>query len=697
MKRIKVAVLGGGVGAMTTAFELTRTPELRARYDVTVYQMGWRVGGKGASGRNPDQGQRIEEHGLHIWLGFYENAFTVMKEAYAEMDRPPGAPLRTWEDAFKKHSYIVLMDTLHNGTSWFQWSMNFPVNGVEPGKGGPIKTIWALVEDALDWLYEHWHTSPEAQTETGPKPPEHEVPGWIHAIAGSVVSRTPHAASELLDKARAIFKALPPDPAQHPSQHHHAIVWLIQAFMKVAWFFLEDEVDSSETAKKTWVGINLSGSAISGIIDDGVFFKGWNSIDNLDWRAWLQKHGANDTTLQSGPLRGVYDLVFGYRQGKIDDPQFAAGTAMRGTLRMLFDYRGAIMWEMQAGMGDTVFTPLHKVLEKRGVTFKFFHKVKNLGLQGKKVVRIDLEKQVKLKAEPYNPYVIVKELPCWPSVPNYDQIQNGEELKASGINLESSWAPRWKDAEDTSIKLGEDFDWVVIGMSVAALKDTCKELIEVEPRFRRMVNEVETCSTQAMQLWMKTDLAGLGWTTPPGIDEAPVLGSYVEPIDTWADMTHLLPREAWPPGAGVKNIAYFCGPQADPAVIPPYSDHEYPAKVIANYKVQARAFLDESIGGLWPKAMSGSSFDFSLLVGDYDTQFFRVNIDPTERYVLSVPNSVYARLEAGDSGFENVVLSGDWNLNGINAGCVEAATMGGMQAARAIHGMPREIPGETDL
>jgi uncharacterized protein with NAD-binding domain and iron-sulfur cluster len=467
--------------------------------------------------------------------------------------------------------------------------------------------------------------------------------------------------------------------------------------MKVAWFFLEDEVDSSETAKKTWVGINLSGSAISGIIDDGVFFKGWDSIDTLDWRAWLQKHGANDTTLQSGPLRGVYDLVFGYRQGKIDDPQFAAGTAMRGTLRMLFDYRGAIMWEMQAGMGDTVFTPLHKVLEKRGVTFKFFHKVKNLGLQGKKVVRIDLEKQVKLKSEPYDPYVTVKELPCWPSVPKYELIQNGEELKASGINLESSWAPRWKDAEDTSIKLGEDFDWVVIGMSVAALKDTCKELIEVEPRFRRMVNEVETCSTQAMQLWMKTDLAGLGWSTPPGIDEAPVLGSYVEPIDTWADMTHLLPREAWPPSAGVKNIAYFCGPQADPAVIPPYSDHEYPAKVIANYKVQAKAFLDESIGGLWPKAMSGSSFDFSLLVGDYDTQFFRVNIDPTERYVLSVPNSVYARLKAGDSGFENVVLSGDWNLNGINAGCVEAATMGGMQAARAIHGMPREIPGETDL
>jgi uncharacterized protein with NAD-binding domain and iron-sulfur cluster len=678
------------MGAMTTAYELTRTAELRARFDVTVYQMGWRVGGKGASGRNPDAGERIEEHGLHIWLGFYENAFRVMKEAYAEMDRPAGAPLRTWDEAFKKHSYIVLMDTLHGGTSWFQWTMSFPENHVSPGEGGAIKTIWALLQDALDWLYEHWHTSPHAQEKTAPLPPEHQTPDWIHAISGAVVARTPHAASELLDRARAIAKALPPDPAQHPSSHHHAIVWLIQAFMKVVWFFVKDDVDQSELAKKTWVGVNLSGSAISGMIDDGVFFKGWNSIDTLDWRAWLAKHGANDTTLQSGPLRGVYDLVFGYRKGKIEDPQFAAGTAMRGTLRMLFDYRGAIMWEMQAGMGDTVFTPLHKVLEKRGVRFEFFHKVKNLALQGKKVVRVDLEKQVKLKGASYDPYVPVKELPCWPSVPNYDQILHGDELKASGINLESSWAPRWKDAEDVSIELGNDFDWVVIGMSVAALKDTCKELIEVEPKFRRMVNEVETCSTQAMQLWLQTDLAGLGWVTPPAIDEAPVLGAYVEPIDTWADMTHLLPREAWPPGAGVKNIAYFCGPQADPDVIPPYSDHEYPAQVIASYKKLASSFLSESVGGLWPKWQS------SMMVNGFDAQFFRVNIDPTERYVLSVPNSTYARLPAGESGFDNVVLSGDWNLNGINAGCIEAATMGGMQAARAIHGMPRDIPGETD-
>ena len=79
-KKTKVAVLGGGVSSMTAAFELTDTPALRDKYEVTVYQMGWRLGGKGASGRNAEYFERIEEHGLHIWFGFYENAFQAMED-----------------------------------------------------------------------------------------------------------------------------------------------------------------------------------------------------------------------------------------------------------------------------------------------------------------------------------------------------------------------------------------------------------------------------------------------------------------------------------------------------------------------------------------------------------------------------------------------------------------------------------------
>ena len=47
------------------------------------------------------------------------------------------------------------------------------------------------------------------------------------------------------------------------------------------------------------------------------------------------------------------------------------------------------------------------------------------------------------------------------------------------------------------------------------------------------------------------------------------------------------------------------------------------------------------------------------------------------------------------SGFKNLFLAGDWTLNGLNYGCVEAAVMSGMQAARAITGSRRVIFGEN--
>ena len=108
-RRKKIAILGGGVGGVTAAFALTQ-PEWQGAYDVTLYQMGWRLGGKGASGRNAAASERIEEHGLHIWLGFYYNAFTQMKRCYDELARAPGAPLATFDAAFKPQDLGTLMD-----------------------------------------------------------------------------------------------------------------------------------------------------------------------------------------------------------------------------------------------------------------------------------------------------------------------------------------------------------------------------------------------------------------------------------------------------------------------------------------------------------------------------------------------------------------------------------------------------------
>jgi uncharacterized protein with NAD-binding domain and iron-sulfur cluster len=62
-----------------------------------------------------------------------------------------------------------------------------------------------------------------------------------------------------------------------------------------------------------------------------------------------------------------------------------------------------------------------------------------------------------------------------------------------------------------------------------------------------------------------------------------------------------------------------------------------------------------------------------------------------------VAGSFGNRPTAGGSGLANLYLAGDWLRTGIDAGCVEAAVMGGMQASRALCGYPVVVEAESDL
>jgi uncharacterized protein with NAD-binding domain and iron-sulfur cluster len=46
-------------------------------------------------------------------------------------------------------------------------------------------------------------------------------------------------------------------------------------------------------------------------------------------------------------------------------------------------------------------------------------------------------------------------------------------------------------------------------------------------------------------------------------------------------------------------------------------------------------------------------------------------------------------LRPDESGYDNLVLAGDWTDCGMNAGCIEAAVMSGLQAANALLGRGR--------
>ena len=86
----RIAIIGGGMAGLAAAWRLSE--ELGAGAEITVYEQGWQLGGKGASGRGVHG--RIEEHGLHVWLGYYDNAFRLIRAGLRRPGpRPHGAGL----------------------------------------------------------------------------------------------------------------------------------------------------------------------------------------------------------------------------------------------------------------------------------------------------------------------------------------------------------------------------------------------------------------------------------------------------------------------------------------------------------------------------------------------------------------------------------------------------------------------------
>jgi uncharacterized protein with NAD-binding domain and iron-sulfur cluster len=411
--------------------------------------------------------------------------------------------------------------------------------------------------------------------------------------------------------------------------------------------------------------------------------------------------------LDSAPVQAVYGLVFGGYQYYT----FEAGTALRGALRLALTFRGSVYYRMQAGMGDTIFAPMYEVLKKRGVKFEFFHKVKNLQLDAEKkniaAVEIGVQATLKDGRQEYDPLLDVKGLPCWPSTPDYDQLVEGEALREQHIELESYWTP-WNDVATKTLKWGEDYDILVQGISIGAIPVIAKELLAASESWQKMVDAVTATETQAFQLWFKPDIAGLGW--PYWMEETPLSGTYKEPFDTWADMTHLLMRESWPDGAFPFNLAYVCGPIDKRNIYRSwdFSDHSVPARAYEMVKQNTREHLQTLAHHLWPNTSPENDvadFNWDLLVdlndgkgqARFDAQFFRANIDPTELYVLSETNSSICRMKTDQNGFDNMFITGDWIDNGFNAGCVEAAVIAGKLTARAITGGTYDIPGERDL
>jgi uncharacterized protein with NAD-binding domain and iron-sulfur cluster len=477
------------------------------------------------------------------------------------------------------------------------------------------------------------------------------------------------------------------------------IIRPVQAIAGATRQLLQDYVRERNELRRLWGVIDVALASMRGLADPALLRenRGLDPLDRFDCRAWLVDNGASPDSIHSSFVRALYDLGFAYENGDFERPRIAAGAAMRGSLRAFFTYHGSFFWKMQAGMGDVVFAPLYEVLKRRGVRFEFFHRLRDVRMDGGGdtaqpfVTGLDFDVQVRLNhGREYGPLVDVGGVPCWPSQPDWAQLEDGARLRNEGQDFESHWTD--SRASGRSLELGRDFDYVVLAVGVGALPHVAKQLVASSDRWRMMVASVKTVPTRAFQLWLKPTMDELGWTKGPVS-----LTGFREPFDTWADMTHLGKAEGWRKRPGA--IAYFCSVLADPGPV----SRTNPDAQAAAVRRDAISFLNNEIGHLWPAAWRRpGAFRWELLHGDdaertpgahrderrFDSQFWRANVSPSDRYTLSLPGSIQHRISPLDVPVENLTVAGDWTECGLNLGCVEAAVMSGLLASHAISQAP---------
>lgn len=699
----KIAILGGGVGALSAAWRLTSEPDWKDRYDITVYQMGWRLGGKGASGRRAPH-WRIEEHGLHIWLGFYHNAFSALQQAHVELNpvvepAPVGVvPPRVMngvfarcEDAFEPHSFVGVHQYAKGHSE--PWLLDMPSNDLKPWEADGEPELWWYLQAMVKMLKDHGHAMTSGHAPSDPPKGEGGLFDWLTDTLEEWVEDIEELTDDLALGALVMLQQAVDELADDTQGRGDALRTLFHRALRRVQQWLVQRLEASakdnlEDLRRLLL-MDMSIAILRGLMEANI--RKGSELGQLDgeFRLWLKANGALPVTysLETNPLlRGVYDFVFAFNDGDSSQldaaANFATAPALRTIFRMCFTYDGSIFWKMRAGMGDTIFTPFYKALQQRGVSFKFFHRVTGLRLSGDRthVAAIDMVRQVDVNGD-YQPLLPVQGLACWPSRPLYDQIVNGDSLRqaedAQGLNLESMWF-KWNDADAFSLKAGTDFDEVVFGISLGSVPLLCAEMCQHFPAWQNMVDKVKTVCTVGVQYWLKPDLPSLGWTKP-----SPVMDAFDEPLDTWADMSHLLPQEVWNQTEPPRNVAYFCGALPEGPLDP--ADAATPISALARAQQASDDWLDHRLGVLWPAISNGTGGVHRTELAD---SYVRANVDPSERYVMSVAGSSSARLKANATGLNNLVLAGDWTDNGFNAGCVEAAFMGGLRAGNALLGCP---------
>lgn len=644
-------MVGGGLSGLVAAYELSRTPELRERFEVTVYERTWRLGGKLASGRDPERGERNEEHGLHVWFGFYNNTFALADEVYRRWRAPAGCPLQTPLDFLQAHHVAMFAEP--HGAAHRLHQLHLPRTGGAPlGGRARLDPLQGLV-GAVDLL--RAATANLLGVAGWPRGgPRHPGPLWLRRWHTGLGRRL-----------AAVLRHSDPARRQRAGTAlERALAGLHRLVHR-----LQRRLPRTSRLWQPTATLDCSVAFVRGLLheDDGILLDGdLDRISDRELHDWLAQRGASaDSVAHSTVLQGQYDAFFQFAGGDRDRRSFEAGTAARIVLRGLFGYHGAVAWLLQTGMGEAFISPLYEVLRDQGVRFAFFHRFDGLELEDDRVVALRFTREGRLLGERYEPLRTVAGQRCWGVRPDRSQV-----------------APC---AEPVVVR---DLDDVVMALPLGVLAPDAGGRSVVEPWFdrvpaaRRAAEAINLQASVSAQLWLDRPLDGFA-------SRASVV-CWSRPYSVFCDMSPVLQHERWGPDGPVCSV-YLCG--VDRLEGPAAQADEVARERLAQQLIREGGLLHE--GG----------FDFDALHDPQGrsgperlrAQHVRFNVAPTDLCDGAVPGTARLRLEAHESGLHNLAIASTWTRTGLNTTCVEAAVMSGMAAARALGGCGRGIVGEDLL
>eukprot|EP01065_Artemidia_motanka_P027193 TRINITY_DN32411_c0_g1_i1.p1 TRINITY_DN32411_c0_g1~~TRINITY_DN32411_c0_g1_i1.p1 ORF type:complete len:773 (+),score=268.30 TRINITY_DN32411_c0_g1_i1:88-2406(+) len=721
----KVAVLGTGLGSISTAFYLSNYEGWEKDWDITVYQMGFKVGGRGAAMRSMGpEGYRIQEHGLHIFMGWYNNAFTWVEDMYSQWDTPPDSPLKNWTDAFKPSCnaaiFIHREDHAGNKSKRPEYVPVGMPGGLincenwKPSKGA-APSPWALF---LSWVRRMEALYGHRKGEFGE---------LLRALDGMEGPPEGDAEADLLARLRSLQAHI--SGARLPSVPSTATLNIREPTP-------EDLLVAGERAACVGMAIAI------GVVADGMLRNGFAVQNHENTRDWVRRHGCKLPVEKNPISRTGADLTFAYENGIADDEHFnmAAGVALPGIMLVAHalplkngtDYfTGSTFVRMQAGMSETLISPAYDVLTKRGVKFNFFHKVEQLkSADGSTVDEVQMRVQatVKAGADKYTPFFKVKGLGVIPNLekpaeclsPVCDsflgQLEEGDEIRRNNIDLNSYYGGWTSGSKMISLKKGVDFDFVVNGIT-AANPIVSSDLSDKSSLWKNFASTTRTDATQSVQVWWYNTTGELGCSPlsagcsgkPGDSGSEGTICSGAEPFDTWADMTHLLDKETnndSHTGGAPKAIHYWCSPHAFDT-----SKHDYTNKSVIPAAFEdvfnnAAYHLENFAPVLFPNTVKDGRSIYDWMVAPPGVkgrdrlrhQYWRTNADPSEQYVLSTagsinhrpspagPGSLSPKAPVAGNAFRNMIVVGDIARTGIDSGCAEAAVTSGLMASHTMTG-----------